>query len=196
MRSTVVSQCFLAVAIAVAVFFLPAIHAHAAQDKKIDIGIQVDGHEVTVDVNCFVSATPQEAWSVMTDYGHATQFISNLERSTVLSRTNEIVLVSQKGTMGWGPFSVTLESVTEIRLTPFEKMQSRMISGNMKKYNGLTRLIPEGTGTRIVYHVVSVPDVWIPPLIGRVLVEHETRERFQQLLDEILRRKALSEGTH
>lgn len=132
----------------------------------------------------------------MTDYGHATQFISNLERSTVLSRTNEIVLVSQKGTMGWGPFSVTLESVTEIRLTPFEKMQSRMISGNMKKYNGVTRLIPEGTGTRILYHVVSVPAVWIPPLIGRVLVEHETRERFQQLLDEILRRKALAEGAH
>lgn len=154
----------------------------------------MQGDEVIVDVSFHVRVTPQEAWAVMTDYDHATDFISKLEKSVILSRTDEMLLVSQKGTMGWGPFSVPLETVTEVRLTPYEKMQGRMVSGNMKKNESTTRLLADAGGTRVVYHLESIPDVWMPPLIGRALVEMETRARFRQLVDEILRRKALSEA--
>jgi hypothetical protein len=172
-----------------------AVHARAGSDEAIDVYVRIQGEEVIVDVSFHVRATPQEAWAVMTDYDHATAFISKLEKSVILSRTDEMLLVSQKGTMGYGPFSLTLETVTEIRLTPFEKMQSRLISGNMKKSDAATRLIPDATGTRVVYHLESIPDVWMPPIIGRALVEFETRARFRQLVDEMLRRKALSEAT-
>jgi len=47
-----------------------------------------------------------------------------------------------------------------------------------------------------VYHLESIPDVWLPPLIGRAIVEHETRARFRQLVEEILRRKASAAATH
>ena len=154
----------------------------------------MQGEEVFVDVNFHVRVTPQEAWAVMTDYDHATAFISKLEKSVILSRTDEMLLVSQKGTMGFGPFSLDLETVTEIRLTPFEKMQSRMISGNMKKSEATTRLIADASGTRVVFHLESIPDVWMPPIIGRALVEFEARARFRQLVEEMLRRKALSEA--
>lgn len=153
----------------------------------------MQGGEVFVDVNFHVRVTPQEAWAVMTDYDHATEFISKLEKSVILSRTEEMLLVSQKGTMGFGPFSVPIETVTEVLLTPYEKLQGRMISGNMKKNQSTTRLIADARGTRVVYHLESIPDVWIPPLIGRAIVEFETRARFRQLVDEILRRKALAE---
>ena len=126
----------------------------------------MQGEEVFVDVNFHVRVTPQEAWAVMTDYDHATAFISKLEKSVILSRTDEMLLVSQKGTMGFGPFSLDLETVTEIRLTPFEKMQSRMISGNMKKSEATTRLIADASGTRVVFHLESIPDFWMPQ-IGR-----------------------------
>jgi len=112
----------------------------------------------------------------------------------ILSRTDQILLVSQKGTMGFGPFSVPIETVTEVRLTPYEKMHGRMLSGNLKKNESTTRLIADADGTRVVYHLESIPDVWLPPLIGRALVELETRARFRQLVAEILRRKALAES--
>ena len=92
--------------------------------------------------------------------------------------------------MGFGPLSVPIETVTEVRLTPYEKMQGRMVSGSMKKIQSTTRLIADASGTRVVYHLESIPDVWIPPLIGRALVAYETRGRFRELVDEILRRKA------
>jgi hypothetical protein len=180
--------------IALAFLCLFAINANADADKTVDVGVRMQGSEVIVDVNCHVRATPQEAWAVMTDYDHATDFISKLEKSVILSRTDEMLVVSQKGRMGYGPFSVPIETVTEIRLTPYEKMQSRLISGNMKKNEAMTRLIPDAAGTRIVYHLESIPDAWVPPIIGRTLVEFETRARFGQLLDEILRRKALAEA--
>lgn len=150
--------------------------------------------EVIVDVECHVRATPQEAWAVMTDFDHATEFISKLEKSTILSRTDGTLVVAQKGWMGFGPFSVKIETVTEVRLTPYEKMHGRMVSGNMKKNESITTLVADARGTRIVYHLESIPEVWMPPIIGRVLVEFETRARFEQLLDEILRRKALAEA--
>jgi hypothetical protein len=105
-----------------------------------------------------------------------------------------MLLVSQKGTMGYGPFYLTLETVSEIRLTPYEKMQARLVSGNMKKNDATTRLVADATGTRIVHHMESIPDVWMPPIIGRALVEFETRARFRQLVEEMRRRKALSQA--
>ena len=180
--------------IAVSLFCLFAFHANADADKAIDVGVRIQDDEVIVDVTCHVRATPQEAWAVMTDYDHAADFISNLDKSVILSRTDEMLVVSQKGRMGYGPFSVPIETVTEIHLTPYAKMQGRMVSGNMKKNESMTRLIPDAGGTRIVYHLESIPDVWVPPIIGRAIVEFETRARFGQLLDEILRRKAVAEA--
>lgn len=180
--------------ITLALLCLFAMQARADAEPAIDVGVRMQGEEVLVDVSFHVPVTPQEAWAVMTDYDHATDFISKLEKSVILSRTDKLLVVSQKGTMGWGPFSLPIETVTEIRLTPYEQMQSRLVSGNMKKNEGRTRLIAEANGTRVVYHLESIPDVWMPPLIGRALVELETRARFRQLIDEILRRKALSEA--
>jgi Polyketide cyclase / dehydrase and lipid transport len=168
-----------------------AVQAKADADDAIDVAVRIQSGEVIVDVNFHVGITPQEAWAVITDYDHATSFISKLERSVILSRTHDTLLVSQKGTMGYRPFSLTFETVLEIRLTPFERMQSRLISGNMKKNDATTTLVADASGTRVVYHLESIPDVWLPPIIGRALVEFETRARFRQLIAEMLRRKAL-----
>jgi Polyketide cyclase / dehydrase and lipid transport len=179
--------------VAVTLSCLFAFHANADSGEAIDVAVRIQRGEAIVDVNFHVRVTPQEAWAVMTDYDHATHFISKLDKSVILSRTGETLLLSQKGSMGVGPFSLTLETVSEIRLTPFQKMQARLISGNMKKNDATTRLIPEAGGTRIEYHMESIPDVWMPPIIGRALVEFEVRARFRQLVDEMLRRKALSQ---
>ena len=184
------------ITLALALLSLISQPVRADIERGIDVDVRMQGEEVFVDVSFHVPVTPQQAWAVMTDYDHATQFISKLEKSEILSRTPDTLLVSQKGTMGWGPFSVPLETVTEVHLTPYEMMQGRLVRGNMKKNESTTRLLADSTGTRVVYHLESIPEVWIPPLIGRALVEMETRARFRQLVEEILRRKALAEAKH
>jgi len=34
-----------------------------------------------------------------------------------------------------------------------------------------------------------VPKAWIPPIVGRGFIEHETREQFSEFRAEIMRRK-------
>jgi hypothetical protein len=184
-------RCLAPIAFALIGFLSPQVRADP--DQGIDVSVRMQGEEVFVDVTFHVPVTPQAAWAVMTDYDHATEFISKLEKSVILSRTSDTLLVAQKGSMGWGPFSVLLETVTEVHLIPYEMLRGRMVSGNMKKNESTTRLIADATGTRVVYHLESIPEVWIPPLIGRAMVEMETRARFKQLVEEILRRKALAE---
>lgn len=166
--------------------------APADSGDAIGLVVRIQDEAVFVDVSFHVPATPQEVWAVMTDYDHATEFISKLEKSVIVSRTEDTLRVSQKGTMGFGPFSLNIETVTEVRLTPYEKMHGRMLSGNMKKNESSTRFVADASGTRVEYHLESIPQVWIPPIIGRAMVEFETRARFRQLRDEILRRKALT----
>lgn len=182
---------FLGCVVATSALFF-AIPALADSGDAIDLGVRIQDEEVFVDVSFHVRATPQEVWTVITDYEHATAFISKLEESVVLSRTADRLLVSQKGSMGYGPFSVAIETVTEVHLTPYEKLQARMVSGNMKKNESTTWLVADASGTRLDYHLESIPQVWIPPVIGRALVEFETRARFRQVREEILRRKALA----
>jgi hypothetical protein len=172
-----------------------AVQAHADSQSAIDVAVRVQDNEATVDVNAYVRVMPRDAWAVMTDFDHAAAFISKLEKSVILSRADTVLLVAQEGTVGYGLFSLNLATVSEIRLTPFTKMQARLISGNMKKNDATTWFIADAAGTRIVYHMESIPDAWIPPIIGRALIEFETRARFRQLVEEMLRRKALTDAT-
>ncbi len=168
-----------------------ALGAHgalAAPPGDIQVAVKIKQGEVTIDLSCFVKASPEEVWAVITDYDHATHFISDLEESKVLSRSERLLVVSQKGKMGVGPFSTTMESTARIELSPFTKLESHTLGGTMRHHHGVTRLVPQEGGTLLVYHADSHPDVWIPPVLGPSLVAHEARERFSQLRAEVLRR--------
>ena len=67
-----------------------------------------------------------------------------------------------------------------------------MISGNMRKMEGTTQLIDEGGQTRIIYHTDTIQEVWIPPIVGKTFIEHEMREQFNELRNEIIKRKRAS----
>ena len=107
----------------------------------------------------------------------------------MLSRDGNLVTVAQKGKASVGPLSFEFDSVREIRLTPFELIRTRQLRGNLKMFEGTTQLTAENGHTRIHHHSDAVPDVWIPPLIGRKFIVAETREQFAEMRREILRRK-------
>jgi hypothetical protein len=146
------------------------------------------GDTIVVDTVAFVPVPPKAAWQVLTDFEHMTRIMPDLEVSRVLSRDADGVIVQQRGKASRGPFTFTFETVRRIRLRPYEEIEGKLLSGTMKKSEGVTRLIAEGTGTRIVSHGEFIPDFWIPPLIGVKVIEMETRRQFEGLIREILRR--------
>jgi hypothetical protein len=163
--------------------------ADERHDEDIVVQVQIEGENVSADVNMPVDASREQVWVVLTDFAHMASFVANVRESKIISSQGDVLMISQRGTAKYGPLSFPFESTREIRLTPWERIQSRLVSGNMRKMTGLTLLSDLGAGTRVVYHTDSIPGVWIPPLVGKTFIAHEMREQFQQMRDEIMRRK-------
>ena len=130
-------ECLRALVLA-AVLMFASVRAIAGNDRDVDIRIHVEGDVVSVDASMLVAATPLEVWSVFTDFDHMAQFISNLKSSAVVARSGDTVTVAQAGEASYGPLKFAFESVRELRLMPVEKIRSHMISGNMKRFAGVT----------------------------------------------------------
>jgi carbon monoxide dehydrogenase subunit G len=185
MPKSILRLCLLALCCVM----LPA-WADGAADDNTKVTVQKDGDTVIIDLSTTVQATPQEAWDVFTDFDHMTQFLPNLETSRVLEKNGDQWKVEQKGQAKHGVFSLSFESTKQFKLKPYESIQSHLISGTLKKHDSLTTLSPDGNGTRITYHAESISGVWVPPGLGTSVVQDEVRKQFQDMIGEILRRKA------
>ncbi len=168
--------------------FMTSSVAEQLQDENIDVTVHIKGEIVIVDLTLVIAGTRQDVWEVLTDFDHMSTFVSNLKESKVVSNTGDTLNVYQKGAAKYGPINFPFESTREIKLTPLDKIQSHMIKGNMTKMEGTTELIESGGQTRIQFHTESIPGVWLPPIAGRVFIEHETREQFQEIRNEIVKR--------
>ncbi len=175
---------------AIVLTILPAVaHAVAPDSRGIAVAIHRDGEAFVVDVDLTVEATPQEAWNVLTDYDHMSEFVSNLTMSRIVRRGSDSLEVAQTSRVKFGFFDLKFDNVREIEFLPLREIRSKLIRGDMKMSAFTTRLAAEGNATRITNHGRFIPDRWIPPLIGTIMLEAETRKQFAEFRAEILRRK-------
>lgn len=162
-----------------------------AAETTPDIAVHVEmrGEVIRVDVDMIIAAPPKEVWEVLTDFEHLPRFISNITSSKVVSRVGNTVRVAQSGKTNFGPLTFDFQSEREITLSPFTRFESRMISGNLKRFNGTTQLESIEGGTKARFHSESVPEKVIPLGRARPLIEAETREHYQEIRNEVLRRR-------
>ena len=125
----------------------------------------------------------------MTDYDNMAQFISNVSMSRIVRRANNSLEVPQTSRLKFGLFDLKFDNVREIEFLPQQEIRSKLIRGDMKTSAFTTRLAAEGEATRITNHGRFIPDRWIPPLIGTLVLEAETRKQFAEFRAEIVRRK-------
>ena len=163
----------------------------AAPDAVDDVSVRVEIQDgvVRIEAEAIIPASAREVWDVLTDFEHIPRFISNVKSSKVLARNGNVVRVAQTGKAGFGPFSFEFKSTREVTLTPFEKLESRMIEGNMKRFRSTTELETVGNATRLTLHSESVPETLLLLNLGRSVIESETQEHYREILREVLRRK-------
>ena len=166
----------------------------AAADPTTAVMVEVSkqGERIGIDVDFQAAVSPQQAWEVLTDFDHMRDYISSLQSSEIIARDGTRWQVAQKGAARRGPLNFSFDSVREVELVPFDRITSRQLSGSMKKFEAVTRLSPQGTGTRIQYHADSVPGTFIPPIVGIAFIETESRRQFEEMRAEMVRRSAQS----
>jgi len=162
----------------------------ASDGADIQVRVTRDGDTIIVVVDCPVHASAAQVWEVLTDFDHMTRFLSHLELSRAEDRGPLRLRVYQKGSTTSGFVRFAFENVRDVELTPIRYIRSRFIGGDLNASEYETE-IEEGTvGVRIINRGRYVPGMFVPPLVGPVVIAAETRKQFVQIRDEILRRKS------
>ncbi len=166
-----------------------AFAATIPDDRDIDVKVAKDGKLIDVDVALRVNASSDEAWRVLTDYGNMVRFVSTLESSTIVRQEGNELEVAQKGSVHFALLSFPFTSLRRIELEPIHEIRSYLMEGDMKTSRFTTRIVDEGGTTLIVQHGQVVPNIWVPPWIGPAIIAAGTRRQWQEIREEILRRK-------
>jgi uncharacterized membrane protein len=168
-----------------------------AQDASdIVVHVKKNGATIIVDVEMLVQAPALATWDVLTDYDHMAQFVANVQSSKITDRKGNTLVVAQKSGTSFGLLKFSFDNVREVELVPHSEIRSNLISGDMKASAFTTRIMSNGGGvTRVVNHGEFVPTMWVPPVIGTVFLESETRRQFHELRNEIMRRTTATKAS-
>ncbi len=178
-----------AVAIAAAVLALP-VAAASPGGKDIVVHVEKDGNAYAVTTELTVAASIDEVWEVLTDFDHMAQILSNVDASHVANRDGERFEVIQKSHASAGLIRISLDSVRQVELTPKREIRSHLIKGDLKSSDFSTRIADEGGVIRITVNGKFVAQGLGAAAITPEAVQAQTQRQYQELRDEILRRKA------
>ena len=109
-------------------------------------------------------------------------------RSASELRVRHIVTIEQHGVAKFGLASFSYVSVRHLEPDPPRTIRSTQVKGNMRRLESLMTLAPDGDGTKLVYHLEMVPGALAATVMSKEFLEHELREQFSAIIEEMARR--------
>lgn len=166
---------------------LPALAARPALDVSVE-RVNTDSGEVySVSARAEVAASPAEAWRVLTDYDSMAEFVPDLKRARVLSRSGDRAVIEQFGSAHFLFFRRDIHLVVQAHEQPMTQIDISLVEGDMKVYRCSWRLEPvaETGGTRIVYHGTLAPKFYVPGMLGSNLIRSDIEKMMAAVLARI-----------
>lgn len=158
--------------------------AHAAE---ITVSATRSGDSLQVQASAEFEGSLARAWQVLTDYGRFAAFVPDLQVSRVVSRERNSALVEQKGAARLLFWSYPMEVRLAVTEHPFERVESRSISGNFREMQSTYTLAMRRGHIHLGYSGRMVPDFYVPPLIGTLALRHNVESTFRALVHEMER---------
>jgi len=147
------------------------------------------GEVIVVEVIADVPVALGTAWDVLTDFEHMAAFIGNVTVSKVIRREGNKVVVHQEGVARYGLLSLSFESEREIRMEPMIRIQTKSLSGSVKRMESESKLSQNESGTQIRYRAEVEPDSQLAKMFGASFIRHEVEEQFLEMSKEMIRRQ-------
>lgn len=163
--------------------------ADANAGQSVDVLVKKIGELVIVDADFDVQVTQRQAWNVLVDFEHMTQFVPNLRSSSVLQLGARKLRVSQTSKVPFGFLSMSVDTVRDVDLKPYSEIRSHVIGGTLKQGDATTKLTDRGGRTHIAYHSETVSGTWIPPGLGIPFVRTSMQNQMDALRNEMIRRQ-------
>jgi hypothetical protein len=167
--------------------------------------VQRDGNVYVVHASGRVAADQRVAWDTLTDYDHLNEFVSDIQRSRVLVRDGNRLIVEHVGAFRLMFFAMPVRVRLAVEHDPYQRVLARTEPGKvgneeptLKSVASQYRLTPLPAplgGVRVDYDArFGLGDLlpeFIDSLFGKRLVEHGLRRHFEAMLNEIERRQGV-----
>lgn len=166
--------------------------AAAAGTTHIDASMTLQGIAVTARAR--IDAARAVIWQTLTDYDHLAAFIPGMTTSRTLTRCGNSAVVAQTGDAGASLFSYPIDIVVEADEQPQSDIAVRILSGNLRTYQGGYRLEPVADADDsfiLTWSGVVEPDINLPGFITSWVLRQTLEDEFRAMLAEIGRRQAL-----
>lgn len=170
---------------------LPAQPAQPAQPAGLEVSVKridVDGHnEFEVRASGTVSAVPAVVWKILTNYERHPEFVPDLKRTRVRSRSGNRAVLEQSGQARFLFFTREINLVVQVTEAPMSSIDVDLIEGDMKVYDCRWEMqaLPDNGGTRIVYSGKLVPRFYVPGALGANLIRSDIEAMMAAVLAHI-----------
>ena len=158
--------------------------AHAAE---VTVSATRTGDTLQVQASAEFEGSLARAWQVLTDYGRFPAFVPDLQVSRVVFRERNSALVEQKGAARLLFWSYPMEVRLLVTEYPFERLESRSVSGNFRDLQSTYTLAMRRGRVYLSYSGRMVPDFYVPPLIGTLALRNNVESTFRALVNEMER---------
>ncbi len=162
--------------------------AFPSQAADVSVRASRNGDVLSVEASAEFEAGLEQAWQVLTDYDQLAEFIPGMRESRVIERGARGPVVEQKGEARLLFLSYAIEVRLVVEEYPYERIVSRAVAGNFRQMSGAYVLEAAAGRVRLRYAGTLVPDFYVPPLIGTLVLRLNVERQFGALVDEILRR--------
>ena len=137
-----------------------------------------------VNASGTVKAAPAAVWKVLTDYESMPEFVPDLKRNKVMSRTGNRVIIEQSGVARFLFLSRKINLVVQAAEEPTTAIDITLVTGDMKVYSCRWEMtaLPDG-GTRITYTGRMVPKFYVPGMLGSNIIRRDIERMMKAVLE-------------
>jgi ribosome-associated toxin RatA of RatAB toxin-antitoxin module len=166
-----------------------AVSAAAAEDLSVETTRR--GPAVEVRAYALLEATHATVWGTVTDYDRLAQFVPGMRSSRIVAHRNGDLVVEQHGETRFLAFRHPLDVTLLATARPPDAVEVRLLSGNLKRLDGVYRLEPAGPGQIALRWTGLIEPDSLPPLLGELVMRATIEAQFTGMVREIERREAL-----
>lgn len=168
-------------------FAMPAVAGPAKPEVAVK-RVDSEGEQVfEVTASGTVRASPAAVWKVLTDYEAMPEFVPDLEKNNVISRSGNRVILEQSGVARFLFLSRTIKLIVDVAEEPVSSIEIKLVTGDMKVYHCRWEMtpVPETGGTRIVYTGKMVPKFYVPGMLGSNIIRRDIERMMQAVLERL-----------
>ena len=162
--------------------------AAAAQAPHVSVGEENGVYRVRASFD--VAATPAMVLSVLSDYGHISDFMPGVKRSEIREQQAGHAVVEQEAVSRLMLFSKRVHLLLDIHQDAAQLTFRDTCGTSFTVYNGSWAVVPVRDGTTITYELSAQPAFDVPEFVLRRLLKRDSADMIDALTREIATRSA------